>query len=92
MSKTGTRLPNKSAPSRPPSPCRQNPPVRRTEAPPLRPTLADRAKRLELTLRISLAGDDRLRLFLEGDPSVDPEYRALVEGYYRSLSREGSSR
>ena len=58
----------------------------------LQATLADRAKRLELTLRISLAGEDRLRLFLEGDPSVDPEYRALIEEYFRSLSREDSSR
>ncbi|NIP81364.1 MAG: hypothetical protein GWM90_19970, partial [Gemmatimonadetes bacterium] len=58
----------------------------------LQTALADRAKRLELVLRVRLTGEERLRLFLSGDPSVDPEYRALVEEYFRSLSRENGGR
>jgi hypothetical protein len=58
----------------------------------LQGTLADQAKRLELVLRVQLAGEERLRLFLEGDPDVDPEYRAMVEEYFRSLSRENENR
>jgi hypothetical protein len=58
----------------------------------LQAALADQAKRLELGLRVGLTGEDRLRLFLSGNPDVDPEYRALVEEYYRSLSRENERR
>jgi hypothetical protein len=31
-------------------------------------------------------------MFLEGDPAVDPEYRAMVEEYFRALSRGGEGR
>jgi hypothetical protein len=58
----------------------------------LQAALADQAKRLELVLRIALVGEEQLRLFLDGDADIDPEYRDLVEEYYRTLSRESDGR
>ena len=58
----------------------------------LQTALADRAKQLELALRAGLTGTRELRLFLSGEMAVDPEYRALVEEYFRSLSREDDAR
>ena len=55
----------------------------------LQSALADSAKRLELQLRIRLAGEQGVRLFQGGDGAVPAEYRELVEEYYRSLSRDG---
>ncbi len=44
-------------------------------------------KEFEYALRRQLAGSDAERLFLSGSDDVPPEYRELVEEYYRSLSR-----
>jgi hypothetical protein len=47
-------------------------------------------KEFEFSVRRESSGDDADRLFLSGSDEVSPEYRPLVEEYYRSLS-EGSS-
>jgi hypothetical protein len=44
-------------------------------------------KEFEYLLRRQLAGGDPERLFLSGSDEVPPEYRQLVEEYYRALSR-----
>jgi len=58
----------------------------------LQAAMADQAKRLELMLRVQLTGEERARLFLSGADAVSAEYRALVEEYFRALSREGGGR
>jgi hypothetical protein len=44
-------------------------------------------KEFEYMLRRQLGGADMEQLFLSGSDEVPPEYRELVEEYYRSLSR-----
>ena len=58
----------------------------------LQAALADQAKRVELLVRVRLAGEEGAALFLDGAGAVPPEYRDLVEAYYRSLSREDGGR
>lgn len=58
----------------------------------LQAALADQAKRVELLVRVHLAGEAGAALFLDGAGAVPPEYRDLVEAYYRSLSREDGGR
>ncbi|MBW3552646.1 MAG: hypothetical protein KY466_04000 [Gemmatimonadetes bacterium] len=58
----------------------------------LQAALADQAKRVELLVRIRLAGEEGGALFLDGAGAVPPEYRDLVEAYYRSLSRDDGGR
>ena len=50
-------------------------------------------KQLEFELRRQFAADEEDRLFLFRSGDVPEEYRALVEEYYRALSRgRGSGR
>ncbi|HUG42049.1 MAG TPA: hypothetical protein VMM12_16395 [Longimicrobiales bacterium] len=58
----------------------------------LQEALADQAKRVELLVRVRLAGEAGAALFLDGPGAVPPEYRELVESYYRSLSRDDGGR
>ena len=44
-------------------------------------------KEFEYVLRRSLRGAGEERLFLSGADEVPPEYRELVEEYYRALAR-----
>ena len=55
----------------------------------LRAQLLDDMKQLEFRLRREFVADEE-RLLLESSGDVPDEYRALVEEYYRALSRTGS--
>jgi hypothetical protein len=41
---------------------------------------------------VRFRGAEQARLFEAGADAVPPEYRELVEAYYRSLSRDGERR
>ena len=58
----------------------------------LQAALADQAKRVELLVRVRLGGEAGAAPFLDGTGAVPPEYRDLVEAYYRSLSRNDGGR
>ena len=59
----------------------------------LQSELVDGMKQLEFELRRQFAADEEDRLFLFRSGDVPEEYRALVEEYYRALSRgRGSGR
>lgn len=57
----------------------------------LRGQLRESLGRLEFTLRREVEGDAVGRAALQGSDEVPPEYRALVEEYYRTLSRGGGN-
>ncbi|MDX1646789.1 MAG: hypothetical protein R3304_06580, partial [Longimicrobiales bacterium] len=54
--------------------------------------MLDQLKRLEFVLRRTVEGEAERRGTLSGADEVPEGYRALVEEYYRSLARAGSSR
>ena len=53
----------------------------------LQAAIVDGAKRFEYDLRKQLLGEEQEKLFLSGSGEVPEGYRALVEEYYRALSR-----
>ncbi|MYE92913.1 MAG: DUF4175 family protein, partial [Gemmatimonadetes bacterium] len=58
----------------------------------LQSELVQTIKQLEFRLRRELAAGDEERIFLYQSGDVPEEYRALVEEYYRALSRDEGSR
>ena len=48
-------------------------------------------KSAEFALRREMEGPDREKLFLSGSQDLPPGWQALVEEYYRSLSRKPAS-
>lgn len=56
----------------------------------LRAELLENMKQLEFRLRREFAADGEEQLLLQRAGDVPAEYRALVEEYYRALSRSGS--
>src|SRR5690606_18080340 len=57
-----------------------------TRPPRLQQAVLDRLKQFEFNLYQMLRGDEIRRLFLSGNGEVPPEYRDLVERYYREMS------
>ena len=56
----------------------------------LRAELLESMKQLEFRLRREFAADGEEQLLLQRSGDVPAEYRALVEEYYRALSRSGA--
>ena len=57
----------------------------------LQSELVEGMKQLEFSLRREFAAGEEEQIFLYQSGDVPEEYRALVEEYYRALSRSGGS-